>query len=80
MVEYIDFFNVYIMGSIEMLFQFYFFAKILKKKVKLPFYFLFAVCAVFVTDFVSVGLFFCLQYVGRWSAMRILSLRFYMRR
>ncbi len=55
MVEYIDFFNVYIMGSIEMLFQFYFFAKILKKKVKLPFYFLFAVCAVFVTDFVSVG-------------------------
>ena len=45
MAEYIDFFNVYIMGSVEMLFQFYFFARILKKKVRRLFYFLYAVCA-----------------------------------
>ncbi|NBJ93551.1 sensor histidine kinase [Parablautia muri] len=52
MAEYLDFFNVYVMGVIEMAFQFYFLAKILKKKVWPPFYFLFAVCAVVVNDFV----------------------------
>ena len=35
--------------------QLYFLAKILKKKIWIPFYFLFAVCAVVVNDFVSVG-------------------------
>ena len=43
MAEYLDFFNVYIMGVVEMSFQFYFLAKILKKKMWPPFYFLFAV-------------------------------------
>ena len=45
MAEYLDFFNVYIMGVVEMSFQFYFLAKILKKKMWPPFYFLFSVGA-----------------------------------
>ncbi len=55
MAEYLDFFNIYIMGVIEMSFQFYFLAKILKKKIWPPFYFLFAVCAVIAAGFLSVG-------------------------
>ena len=55
MAEHLDFFNIYIMGVIEMLFQFYFLIKILKKKVWPPFYVLFAVCAVIVNDFLPVG-------------------------
>ncbi len=55
MVEYLDFFNVYMIGLIEGIFQFYFLAKILKKKLLYPFYFLFGVCAVIVTCFLSVG-------------------------
>ena len=57
MAEYLDFFNVYIMGVVEMSFQFYFLAKILKKKMWPPFYFLFAVCAVIVNDLVPSGMF-----------------------
>ena len=55
MAKYLDFFNIYIMGVIEMSFQLYFLAKILKKKIWPPFYFLFAVCAVIVGRFLSVG-------------------------
>ena len=55
MAEYLDFFNVYVMGVIEMAFQLYFLGKILKKKISLPFYFLFAVCAVIVCDFVPTS-------------------------
>lgn len=55
MAEYLDFFNIYIIGLIEGTFQFYFMAKILKKKLLPPFYFLFGVCAVIVTRFLSVG-------------------------
>ncbi len=55
MAEYLDFFNIYVIGLIEGTFQFYFLAKILKKKLLLPFYFLFGVCAVIVTRFLSVG-------------------------
>lgn len=40
MAEYLDFFNIYIIGLIEGVFQFYFLAKILKKKLLYPFYFL----------------------------------------
>ena len=53
---YLDFFNRYIMGVIEMSFQFYFLTKILKKKLWLPFSFLLGVCAVIVTGFLSVGM------------------------
>ena len=55
MAEYLDFFNVYIMGVIETSFQLYFLAKFLKKKIGLPFYFLFAVCTVIVIRFLSNG-------------------------
>ena len=55
MAEYLDFFNVYIMGVVEMSFQFYFLAKILKKKMWPPFYFLFAVGAVIVGGFIPGG-------------------------
>ncbi len=55
MAEYLGFFNIYVMGVIEMSFQFYFLVKILKKKLWPPFYFLFAVCGVLVNHFVSAG-------------------------
>ena len=55
MAEYLDFFNVYIMGVIETSFQIYFLAKILKKKMWPPFYFLFAVGAVIVGEFIPGG-------------------------
>ena len=55
MAEYLDFFNVYIMGVVEMSFQSYFLAKILKKKMWPPFYFLFAVGAVIINDFVPAS-------------------------
>ena len=55
MAEYLDFFNVYIMGVVEMSFQFCFLAKILKKKMWPPFYFLFAVGAVIINDFVPAS-------------------------
>ena len=55
MDAYLDFFNMYVMGVIEMSFQFYFLIKILKKKIWPPFYILFAVCAVTVTRFLSVS-------------------------
>ena len=55
MAEYLDFFNIYIMGMIEMSFQFYFLTKILKKKIWPPFYFLFAVCAVIMGHFLSAA-------------------------
>ena len=55
MDEYLDFFNVYIMGVIETSFQIYFLAKILKKKMWPPFYFLFGAGAVIVGEFIPGG-------------------------
>ena len=55
MAEYLDFFNVYIMCVVEMSFRFYFLAKILKKRIWPPFYFLFAVGAVIINDFVPAS-------------------------
>ncbi len=43
MAEYLDFFNIYILGVMETFFQLYFLAKILKKKMWTPF--LFPVCS-----------------------------------
>lgn len=43
MVDYLDFFNRYIMGSIQMLMGFHFFTSFLKKKVKLIYYLLFVI-------------------------------------
>ena len=52
MAENLDFFNIYIMGMMETCFQLYFLAKFLKKKMWPPFYFLFAVGAVIVGEFI----------------------------
>ena len=55
MTDSMDFFNVYIMGSIQMLFGFYFFVKLLHKKVKFYFYLLFAVWGMIILHVVSNG-------------------------
>ena len=55
MAEYLDFFNIYIMGVIETSFQLYFLAKNLKKKMWPPFYFLFAAGAVIINEFIPSG-------------------------
>ena len=55
MAEYLDFFNIYIMGVMETSFQLYFLAKILKKKMWPPFYFLFAAGAVITNEFIPSG-------------------------
>ena len=55
MAEYLDFFNIYILGVMETFFQLYFLAKILKKKMWTPFYFLFAVGAVITNEFIPSG-------------------------
>ncbi|MDE7325418.1 MAG: GHKL domain-containing protein [Lachnospiraceae bacterium] len=55
MADPLDFFNEYIMGSIQMLFGFYFFARLLHKKIKFYIYLLFAVCAILVIHFGSTS-------------------------
>ena len=54
MTDYIDFFSEFVMGSVEMLFLFYFFVKLLRKKVRSYFYLLFAVFAAVCYHFVRV--------------------------
>lgn len=55
MAEYLDFFNIYIMGVVETSFQIYFLAKILKKKIWSPIYFLFTAGAVIINEFIPSG-------------------------
>ena len=55
MAEYLDFFNIYIMGVLETSFQIYFLSKFLKKKMWTPFYFLFGIGAVIVSEFIPVS-------------------------
>lgn len=55
MTGFMDFFNVYIMGSVQMLFGFYFFARFLHKKIAFHFYLLFAICGMAVIHFVPAG-------------------------
>ncbi len=52
MAEYLDFFNIYIMGVIEISFQVFFLAKILKQKIWPHFYFLFGAGAVIAGAFI----------------------------
>ncbi len=56
MAEYVDFFNEYIMGSIQMLFGFYLFTRFLYKKIKFYYYFLYTLCAVAVIHFGPAGM------------------------
>lgn len=51
----LDFFNVYIMGSIEMLTVFHFFIRFLKKKVKFTHYILFVFLGITIMMFVPTG-------------------------
>lgn len=55
MADYMDFFNRYIMGIVQMLTGFYFFARLLQKKVRIHFYLLFAVWGGASIYFVSAG-------------------------
>ncbi len=55
MTDAMDFFNTYIMGSIQMLTGFYFFTKLLQKKVRLPYYFLFLFFIVLLIKLVPGG-------------------------
>lgn len=56
-MDYIDFYNVYVMGSgiAQMFLGFYFFARLLHKKIRFYIYFLFAVCVMAVIHFVPTG-------------------------
>jgi len=51
----IDFFNIYVMGSIQMLIGVYFFTRFLQKKMKFYFYFLFAVCCIVMIKVIPDG-------------------------
>lgn len=55
MADYMDFFNRYIMGIVQMLTGFYFFARLLQKKVRIYFYLLFALMGGASIYFVSAG-------------------------
>jgi signal transduction histidine kinase len=50
-----DFFNVYIMGSVQMLVGFHFFVRLLQKNIKIYYYGVFAAGALFVIQFVKAG-------------------------
>ena len=50
MTEYMDFFNIYIMGNAQALTGFYFLARFLQKKVKIFHYILFALFWTVITD------------------------------
>ena len=54
MVRYIDFYSVYVMGSVQTLLGFYFLAKLLHKKIRLGAYILFAVCGIGVISLIQV--------------------------
>lgn len=55
--NHMDYFSGYVLGSglLQMLLGFYFFSKFLHQKVKVRFYFLFALCGLAIINFVSVS-------------------------
>ncbi len=55
MADSIDFFNLYVIGSAQILLAFCFFVRFLHKKIKLYFYLLFAACTLAVLHFVPSG-------------------------
>jgi len=55
MIDHFDLFTIYVIGSVEMLFQFHFFTRFLSKKATLPVYFLFTICATVVVHFLQAG-------------------------
>jgi len=55
MTDAMDFFNTYIMGSIQMLTGFYFFTRFLQKKLSLPYYFLFSFLVILLIKLIPGG-------------------------
>lgn len=55
MPDYIDFFNIYIMGSIQILMGFYFLSRFMKKKVKCLYFFLFAATGSVIISVIPAG-------------------------
>lgn len=55
MVNWMDFFSVYIMGSVQLLLGFYFFIRLLHKKVRFYFSVLFTICVIAVIHFGPSG-------------------------
>lgn len=55
MADYIDFFNKYVMGNVQMLAGFYFLTVFLKKKIRLIYYLLFAVFGIVIIRVIQTG-------------------------
>lgn len=54
-MDHLDFFNRYIMGSVQMLISFYFYTKLLNKKINPTYYFLFALLGITIIESVKAG-------------------------
>lgn len=59
----LDIFNVYVMGSIEMLTVFHFFTRFLKKKVKFIYYILFAILELLLLGFLRMAVLWSYWYM-----------------
>ena len=55
MADYLDFFNEYVMGSIQMLMGFFFLSKFLQKKIKFYEYFMFEIFFVIIIRIIPSG-------------------------
>lgn len=55
MDPFLDFFTIYIMGTMQMLFGFHFLCKFLNKKISYFYYFLFAICSFPVIQWIPSG-------------------------
>lgn len=55
MVDYVNFFNIYVIGSVQMLTGFHFLARFLQKKVKLYFYVVFEIICIINIKFIPSG-------------------------
>lgn len=62
MADYMDFFNCYVMGIVQMLTGFYFFMKFIQKRVRLSVYFLFMVSGIIVIRCIPGGILEFLAY------------------
>lgn len=73
MVRYIDFYSVYVMGSVQTLLGFYFLAKLLHKKIRLGAYILFAVCGIGVISLIQVTTSFASAGLGVYVLLLLAS-------
>lgn len=70
MADTMDFFSIYVMGSIQMLLGFYFYVRLLHKNIKFYYYILFLICGVVVIHLAPAGMiagfgiFVCLLTAG----------------